>query len=384
MPREAVTRPADDNALPQLAVAGRFIAPDFFPGTVGGVFTRPADLAEEALAEALTRSWRFVPTALEYQPVGFGSHHWLATDAGGARLFLTVDDLAARLRTADDTADAALGRLRRALATALSLRADAGLEFVVAPTPASDGQVLARLNDRYSLAVHPYTVGTQIGADGEFTSGSDRIAVLDMVIRLHRAHAATPETDDLVVPHLDALRSIMSGPACTWRNGPYAERSRELLRAHAVDLDVLLTAYDDLARRVASRGDRLVITHGEPGAANVMRTPDRGLVLVDWESVLLAPPERDLWDLADHDEAILDTYARATGVEIDREARTLYRLWYDLAEIGSYLSLFRGPHGETADTAESWRNLQHFLRPADRWPALVERAEGQPTGMTMP
>jgi hypothetical protein len=151
------------------------------------MFTRPADLAEDALAEALTRRWQFVPTALEYQPVGFGSHHWLAANAEGARLFLTVDDLAARLRTADDTTDAALGRLRRAFATALSLRADAGLEFVVAPMPASDGQVLARLADRYSLAVHPYTVGTQIGPDGEFTGGSDRTAVLDMVIRLHRA-----------------------------------------------------------------------------------------------------------------------------------------------------------------------------------------------------
>jgi len=29
--------------------------------------------------------------SLEYQAVGFGSHHWLATDAGGGRVFATVD-----------------------------------------------------------------------------------------------------------------------------------------------------------------------------------------------------------------------------------------------------------------------------------------------------
>ena len=95
-----------------------------------------------------------------------------------------------------------------------------------------------------------------------------------------------------------------------------------------------------------------------------------GLALVDWDSVLLAPPERDLWDMADHDESVLDSYASAAGVEIDHDALSLYRMWYDLAEIGGYLSLFRGPHSETADTAESWSNLQHFLRPAERWPAL--------------
>ena len=114
----------------------------------------------------------------------------------------------------------------------------------------------------------------------------------------------------------------------------------------------------------------MVITHGEPHAANVLQTPD-GFIFVDWESVLLAPPERDLWHLAEHDPSLLDAYSRATGIDIDRDALALYRMWYDLAEISGYVSLFRDPHADTADAAESWRNLQHFLRPAERWPDLL-------------
>ena len=38
------------------------------------------------------------------------------------------------------------------------------------------------------------------------------------------------------------------------------------------------------------------MTHGEPHAGNVMRT-DEGRLLVDWDTVALAPPERDLWML---------------------------------------------------------------------------------------
>jgi hypothetical protein len=94
------------------------------------------------------------------------------------------------------------------------------------------------------------------------------------------------------------------------------------------------------------------------------------LVLVDWDTVLLAPPERDLWSMADNDRSALDHYARAAGAQIDQDALSLYRLWFDLAEIGSYLALFRAPHDDTADATESWSNLQHFLRPAERWPAL--------------
>lgn len=34
--------------------------------------------------------------------------------------------------------------------------------------------------------------------------------------------------------------------------------------------------------------------------------------------------------------------------------------------------------GDTAGTEESWKNLEHFLRPAERWPTLIE-ADGRTT-----
>ena len=37
-----------------------------------------------------------------------------------------------------------------------------------------------------------------------------------------------------------------------------------------------------------------VVTHGEPHPVNVMQT-DAGRVLIDWDTVAIAPPERDLW-----------------------------------------------------------------------------------------
>jgi hypothetical protein len=333
------------------------------------VYTRPDDLAESAIATALEDRWGFRAASLEYQAVGFGSHHWLATDITGRQLFTNVDDLSAQRATPDEATSAVLGRLAAAFGTALELRTQARLSFVVAPVPTNTGQVLAQISDRYSLVVHPYVEGTRAGEDGEFTNDDDPRAVLDMIIQIHGARAGQPRADDFIVPGLDAAELMTAETAAPWSAGPYARPAQQLLRAQAGGLRVLVRAFHDLAHRVAARPERMVITHGEPHASNVIVTKD-GLVLVDWDTTLLAPPERDLWHFADCDPSLLHRYTAATGTQIDEQALTFYRLWYDLAEIDGYLSLFRSPHQDTADARESWKNLQHFLRPAERWPEL--------------
>ena len=336
------------------------------------MFTQPADLPEALLSDALSAGWGFRPVSLSYQAVGFGSHHWLAADADGLRLFVTADDLSEKLRDDADTASAAFGRLDQAFESALSLRHDAGLDFVVAPLPGTGGRVLRRLNDRYSLVVHPYLADCQSRPDGEFESSADRHSVLAMLVRLHAAEATRPPADDFAVPGRAALLAAMHRTGEPWQAGPYGTRCRDLLARHVADLGALLAIFDELVGRVRTRGDRMVITHGGADAGNVLKTP-AGFVLVDWESALLAPPERDLWALAESDPGLLDAYRAATGTAIDSDALALHRMLYDLAEISLYIRWFRSGHDDTADAAEGWQNLQYYLRPAQRWPDLLPR-----------
>jgi spectinomycin phosphotransferase len=97
---------------------------------------------------------------------------------------------------------------------------------------------------------------------------------------------------------------------------------------------------------------------------------DPGRFVIDWDCVQLAPPERDLWGLAETDPSVLVAYAEATGMAIDSGALALFRMWYDLSEIAGYIELFRAAHDGTEDTAESWKNLEYFLRSAQHWPQL--------------
>ena len=54
------------------------------------------------------------------------------------------------------------------------------------------------------------------------------------------------------------------------------------------------------------------MTHGEPHRGNIVVT-DAGVVLVDWDTCLLAPPERDVWLVAGEEPGILEDYERRTG-----------------------------------------------------------------------
>jgi thiamine kinase-like enzyme len=109
----------------------------------------------------------------------------------------------------------------------------------------------------------------------------------------------------------------------------------------------------------------MVLTHGEPHRANTINTAE-GVVLIDWDTALLAPPERDLWPLIDEEPQIADDYHQRTGIAVDDTAVQLYRLRWDLCEISLYLAQFRAPHQDNHDTRVAWDGLLTHLDPR-RW-----------------
>lgn len=336
------------------------------------MFTKPADVDEGELRATISRLWGIGVRGVSYAPLGFGSHHWIASGVDN-RWFVTVDDLDACLTGADDSRDAAFDRLERAFRSALCL-AEAGLRFVVAPIPAGGSQILHRLADGYSVVLHPFIDGVSPDDDdGRYLTVEDRHAVVAIVAELH---AATPVVeavavrDDLRVPLRAELLLAIEDVETAWESGPYGEQARSLLGRHARDLKRLLPRFDELAARVAAEPDRYVITHGEPGAQNVLVVNGDHL-LIDWESARLAAPERDLWDLDPGDGSAIAAYEANSQSEVSADAIAAYRLWYDLFEIAGYIEFFHRPHAASADAAVSWKNLQHFLRPRERWPQLV-------------
>jgi spectinomycin phosphotransferase len=319
----------------------------------------PDEFDAGALAVALAEGWGLDLVAADYAAVGAGSYHWLVRDAEGARGFVTVDDLDQKTWLGD-TRDAAFDGLRAAFDTAAALR-EAGLDFVVAPIRTRDGESLRRVGSRHTLALFPFVDG-RTGGFGEFDP-AERAAVVALLAELHRATpavAAVAHTVGLELPgrgHIEAALRDVDEP---WAGGPLSEPARRAFAGRASDVAELLALADRLAAGVAERGGEWVVTHGEPHAANVMRTGDRH-VLVDWDTVALAPPERDLWMVVGE--------AEHTGA--DPEAVDYFRLTWDLKDIAERLNVLRSPHRRTDDTVWAYEGLVQLVAIRHRWEALL-------------
>jgi hypothetical protein len=330
----------------------------------GGVHGEPRDLDRAALADALKRHWSIGAERLDYLPVGFGSHHWLAVGADGSRWFVSADDLRAGHHAGRDPEDVFVV-LDRAFRTSAALRDDAGLEFVLAPIPSDSGSVLCRLDPRYAIRVEPFVDGAA-GEFGEFERREERRRMGTLLGQLHAASGNVPRglpcREDFSLAGREALEQAFSELDTPWHQGPFAEPARELLRAHAGGVRNRLRAYDQLAGRVRDRPGRWVVTHGEPHSANVIRVAEGGLRLVDWDTTLIAPRERDLWMTLDADLTGWDEYREVMGsARLNEEVLALYRERWALAEICIYVAEFRRPHEETEDTRASWQELGEYL-----------------------
>ncbi|MEU0185820.1 phosphotransferase [Streptomyces sp. NPDC006207] len=319
---------------------------------------RPEGVGEEELGEAL-RAWGIDAASWTYEPVGFGDHHWTAADARGRRWFVTVADLTHKQHCGAD-AESAFEGLSRAMDTALALRERAGREFVVAPLPAAGGGTVRRIGARYGVSVFPYVDGVA-GDFGDRLDACGRGALLDTLAVLHRTPPPAPvPRPRLALPGRAALEAALAGLRDPWHGGPYGERARALTSEHAGALRRRLGEFDRRAAALERAGGEHVVTHGEPHPGNLLRQ-DAGHVLVDWDTVGLAPPERDLWLVVTGAED-LDRYQDAAGRRPDPDALALYGLRWRLEDVASFLGDFRSPHRATPDSDLAWRSLAATVR----------------------
>jgi spectinomycin phosphotransferase len=331
------------------------------------VNTLPDEFDAGELSGFLAAGWGFDLEAAHYAPVGAGSYHWLVRDRAGERGFVTVDDLDHKSWLGDDRERTFAG-LRRAFDTAAALR-HSGLGFVVAPTAARDGETVLRVAPRYALALFPFVDG-ESSEWGRHESPEERAALVALLAELHEATpavASVAHSVGLELPGRQLLEAALRELKGPWTGGPFSEPAREALASHASDVTDLVGLADRLAAEVAGRGKSWVVTHGEPHSGNVMRIGATRL-LVDWDTVALAPPERDLWMVVESaDDAAI--YSDATGRQVDDDAVTFFRLTWDLKDLAEHLGVLRSPHPESEDTQRAFDGLVNCVTSRDHWAA---------------
>jgi spectinomycin phosphotransferase len=326
---------------------------------------RPAGITERDLGHALADGWGIRSATLRYAPVGGGSYHWVVRDDRGERRFVTVDDL-------DDkgwlghTRPVVFEGLRAAMDAVVTLRREAALGFVVAPVAALDGQLLRPLGPRHAVAVFPFLQGAA-GRWDEVYSAPDRDELVTMLAALHRVDPKDPENPAAVrlshreigLPWRGDLETALRELGRPWSGGPFAEPARALLAGAAGQVRRGLETLDRWASDATAAGET-VITHGEPHPGNIIWVSGE-MMLIDWDTVGLARPERDLWMVASENGDELRRYTELTGRPVNRTALELYQLRWALDDISAFVRDLRARHRRTAGTEHAWHSLERTI-----------------------
>jgi len=290
----------------------------------------PPHLTDEDVLATVNEHWGADGDRIGHLPVGFGAHHWRVSGADTI-LFVTFDRLGDR-HSADS--------LEAAYAGARSL-SETGLDFVLAPLATHAGRVTVPFEDG-ALTVTPWRNGKT--GDGSMPPSRAR----ETRAMLDRLHATAPP------PGLPRWRPFVSEDladdlakrtATPWDSGPYGEDACKAIRDRLRDIATWTTNYHRLA---ADTDDGTwVPTHGEPHTRNQLSTAD-SVLLIDWESLKLAPRERDLRSL---DEA------GHSPPGADNAMLDLFDLEWRLDEIAQYATWFEAWHTGTGSDAVAFAGL---------------------------
>lgn len=325
----------------------------------GTMQSRPDDLHDAVVAVAVSDGWGLHATTAAYRPVGYGSHHWTLEDAAGHLWFASVNVLD------EHNPGASFDHLVAALNAAAGAR-DSGLSFVVAPIRTPDGEVLRPLREKYALGLYPHVAGES----GNFNDTLSSEDVAELTRLLCSLHDVSPDAasrtcvgvETFAFPGRASIEAALAALATTvcWP-GPYGERLRLLLARHEDDVQDALREHDRLVATVGPQANAMVLTHGEPHPGNLIRTA-AGMVLVDWDTALLAPPERDIWLLdARIGGRAAAEYTAQSGRALSRDLLARYDLAWSLADLAVFVDLLRKTPDTTADTAWSWDALRGTL-----------------------
>lgn len=315
----------------------------------------PGDLTDEMVTDWLRNHWAIESTGVSYAPVGFGSHHWIGLDQLRPRWFVKMDQLA-------DASDRPLAKLR-AITNVTKVLAAHGHEYVLPPLPSETGHLVVRVHRRWAMQVYPHISGRST-EHGTWDDPNEHAAVAAMIGRLHAVAPLPPLTRwNFEISPRGSIERILVSLSQPWEGGPYAEPARALLVAARQTIVGLLDQYDSLANEIEADPTPFVLTHGEPKSDNLIRATSGRRYLIDWDSAMLAPRERDLARLLPGPGNVLPVYKQAAGSSTVRaSAIDLFELWWKFQHIQQDTRRFQRPHQDTPTNAWFWNRLCDTLQ----------------------
>jgi spectinomycin phosphotransferase len=222
---------------------------------------------------------------------------------------------------------------------------DQGITAIIPPLPTHAGHLWTRL-DAFAVILFPFVAGRN-GFDVPLSEGQ-WVALGVALKRLHTAVVPPPLAAHL--PHemygpqwRDQVRGWQACIAHTAFADPVAAQLAAFLRAKRDDISQIVARAEALGNVLRARPPAPVLCHADILAANVLLGADGALHIVDWDTLMFAPKERDLmfigggiggiWNEAGEEALFYQGYGQT---EINVQALAYYRYERIVEDIAEY------------------------------------------------
>ncbi len=225
------------------------------------------------------------------------------------------------------------------------LLGDLGVAQIIVPVATTTGQSWTRL-DAFTVILYPFVTGEN-GFDRDLSDQQ----WMDLGVALKRMHTAVLPYDltqqlprERYSSHWrEMVRTFQARVEHDAFDDPAAAQLAALLRANHDLVSELVDRADQLGEALRGRSLDYVLCHGDIHAGNVLIDHNDALYIVDWDTLSMAPKERDLmfigagigcvWNSRREEGLFYQGYGRA---EIDSMALAYYRYERIVQDIAAF------------------------------------------------
>ena len=259
----------------------------------------PRNFDRDALVSTL-RAWELSVTSLSYLPVGAGAHHYLAVDwAGNVGSSRSTGSSASCSRCwarPSRPGSMLTSRRRSRRSSVRSAR----------PLPCAMADSSSSTNDHHSGRRRAGRLDDETRYRFSHSSTESRTSTVLMAAGgcSKRLAGSTPQLTQFRPGSRNATRSPCRtntafsprSTTCGHRGHPVLTENRRGagFREKAPMILDMFKRCDELADAVRAADNPWVVTHGQMHPGNIVHTEDDNLLLVDWDTVVVAPRERDM------------------------------------------------------------------------------------------
>ena len=293
------------------------------------------DIADEAIIDCLRSDYNLHVTSLEFMPLGHDAnasvYRVLSTD--GNAYFLKLK------RGAVDELSLTIPQFLKAY----------GLEQVIAPLRTRTGRLSTQVED-FTVLLYPFIKGSsgkEIGLTDdqwiEFGTALKKLHSLELPTEL-----ATQIPAETFIPKTAHIKAVDAKIDAGDFNNHFAHELAAFWVEKRDEIHHLVERAETLGRQLQAQTHDLVLCHADIHTANVLIGTDGKLWIVDWDTPILAPKERDLIFVTGVGEgaALITSVPGARGealfysgygkTEIDPMALAYYRYHWALEDIGGF------------------------------------------------